>query len=457
MAALETHDYNSISHALVAGFLSRRGYNATLEAFLRESSTASSSKSPAPILEEVLLEYLSNRKVKSVADTTTRNENTQLKSSSKEKYPIRVVKTLDDVHSGPILCVRFKTVKRKFFDTLAEDYREEDVPCLVTSSGDRMITYTPYTLNPESPTPHAMLQISSPALSLAFSPSCTDRIYCSCMDGSVNQYSTDPSSLSNPIWSVKDHTKYAVRVDVSEGEEWLASGGYDGRLCLYQNRGTTEETKWTKRAVLEFDKRVEGILFLPGGKKLAFTLRDDNHLNYLILPEHREEKEILGKEDLEIEKWNLNANGDDWVSFSILSISLHPSGTHVCLQTDTPLSRLILVPLTSPTPNLFRTLYTTSVQSEFSNPRHAWLSTSLVAVGSDDGSVRILDIDGNVKTSIPAHGAALVVSSEGESERVRARKERDAGSSVVRDICALPDRGLATCGFDKKVQIAVVE
>lgn len=81
------------------------------------------------------------------------------------------------------------------------------------------------------------------------------------------------------------------------------------------------------------------------------------------------------------------------------------------------------------------TLYTSAEQSEFSNPRHAWLPDGTAAiVSSDDGIVRLVDLNGKVRTSIPAHGIAAFQESEVPvaGELLRAAYQSDRGSSVIR-------------------------
>lgn len=81
------------------------------------------------------------------------------------------------------------------------------------------------------------------------------------------------------------------------------------------------------------------------------------------------------------------------------------------------------------------TLYTNAEQSEFSNPRHAWLPDGTGAVvSSDDGIVRLVDLHGKVKVSIPAHGVAAFQEADAPvaGEFLRAAYQSDRGSSVIR-------------------------
>lgn len=81
-------------------------------------------------------------------------------------------------------------------------------------------------------------------------------------------------------------------------------------------------------------------------------------------------------------------------------------------------------------------LYTGAEQSAYSNPRHAWLDDgSGVVVSSEDGIIRIVDLNGKVKVSMGAHGIAAPQDQEPVpvvGEALRARYQADRGSSVVR-------------------------
>ena len=96
-----------------------------------------------------------------------------------------------------------------------------------------------------------------------------------------------------------------------------------------------------------------------------------------------------------------------------------------------------------------------------------------MVVSSDDGIVRVVDLDGKVRAAIPAHGAAAPVDPEtaarelrelaeaangalrpGSVQLLKSRREAMVGSSVVRDVCVLPDATIVSVGFDRTIRIA---
>ncbi|KAL7010068.1 hypothetical protein EMMF5_000087 [Cystobasidiomycetes sp. EMM_F5] len=161
------------------------------------------------------------------------------------------------------------------------------------------------------------------------------------------------------------------------------------------------------------------------------------------------------KSDFEITSYNLNENLDSHISFCVLNLAIHPSKKAISLQTDTATSRIIVLPFHS-NERLRETLYTSSEQSDFSNPRHSWLPDGTgVAVSSDDGIVRIVDLNGKVKASYGAHGVAVPAGNENiSSDVLRSRYQSERGSSVIRDLCVLPDNTIVSVGLDKIVRIA---
>lgn len=172
----------------------------------------------------------------------------------------------------------------------------------------------------------------------------------------------------------------------------------------------------------------------------------------------------------------------DFLPWCSLSLALHPSLPILSLQTSTASARILLYPFHSATRLL--TLHTSASQSDYFNPRHAWLPSGAgVVVNSEDGIVRLVDLQGRVRLARGAHGIAApdeelehLLAEEGQdlsaekrrelkSERARLRREADKGSSVVRDVEVLlppeDDKGfvgstgwrIVSCGFDKTVKV----
>ncbi|GAA6062307.1 hypothetical protein JCM10212_006859 [Sporobolomyces blumeae] len=294
----------------------------------------------------------------------------------------------------------------------------------------------------------------------------------------------------------------------------------------------------------------EAAVFLPDSSALVFTCRDDHLIHYLSLPvvsapvpspsspvdprrdRSRSQAEPGGqanqvrRQPWTLTEFNLNPNLDSFTSFSILSISVHPRVDVLALQTSTASPRILLYPFWSST--RLRTLHTFASQSDYFGPRHVWVPSlektgrnardrrrgvsprdddddahgrgqggEAVVVNSEDGIVRVVDLQGTIRLEKGAHGMAAPSADdefderdgatmgegrgEGDgqeelrSERARLRRQRDKGSSVVRDVevVTFDDDddghgeeletsqgrrarwGILSAGFDKTVRLIV--
>ncbi|KAE8245343.1 hypothetical protein A4X13_0g5975 [Tilletia indica] len=264
---------------------------------------------------------------------------------------------------------------------------------------------------------------------------------------------------------------------------------------------------------------------------LAYSCRGECHINYLAMPRldngdqstssagetatistrlaslsidapettkvDNESEPIDEPADWTLVKCNTNENPDDWhVSYSLLSLALHPSGKFLSAQTGDharpsststagesilPPPRILIVqPLRSgrvhtlflpPSHNAAASLSGGSALSPA--PRHAWLRSKGEAlwVAGEDGRVRLLDVkseDGanaTLRAEVWTQGRpddADVESEGGPQGRIQLRdanQEASAlwtrgGNTVIKDICVIDEEGsLATCGFDRTVRI----
>lgn len=284
-----------------------------------------------------------------------------------------------------------------------------------------------------------------------------------------------------------------MRIAFSPAGKYLASLGYDRLIRIYRliitapasepsddesddPLATCPEVSLELVHTIHTRTNPEGAVWLPADEArdepwLVYSAREDNLLHYV-----QPTKE--GDRQWATQEWNLNENGDSFISFSVLSITLHPTLPLLSLQTSTASARILLYPFHSATRLL--TLHTSASQSDYFNPRHAWLpSGAAVVVNSEDGVVRLVDLRGNVRLFQGAHGIAApdeeldqvalaaggAAAQELKSERARLRREADKGSSVVRDVEVLPaledDKGqtsaagwrIVSCGFDKTVKV----
>ncbi|KAK0520315.1 hypothetical protein OC842_007140 [Tilletia horrida] len=261
---------------------------------------------------------------------------------------------------------------------------------------------------------------------------------------------------------------------------------------------------------------------------LAFSCRGECHINYVALPRiHAELGSTDGEEnlaeqmqavtlasdagaapsaleepeDFTIVKCNTNENVDDWhVSYSLLSLALHPSGTYLSAHTGdhtrpssisttgetylAPPKILLVQPLR---PGRVHTLFLPPAHNAAAalgggtslspSPRHAWIQPGGEAlwVAGEDGRVRLLDVkcetergeSARLRAEVWTQGRADDADDDDpdgqeSGQRIRLRDaEQEAsalwsrgGNTVIKDICVIDDAGtLATCGFDHTVRI----
>ncbi|GAA5985475.1 hypothetical protein JCM11641_007080 [Rhodosporidiobolus odoratus] len=480
---MTTLDASVEAHRLIARFLRSHNYHDALSSFLREAAEANPrlTRLDAPStdgghdFQDIVEDWVGNRLARlKVDDPTTPLLDQMAKLELLGKLP-DVVRTAFKETTN-VLTVNRGVLPRRSWDSSELRFKSELVPCIFTTTVAR-------TVNMYSSETFDLLDsfsLPSPALALAQHPTQDSARYvvCATMEGSLTVLDLVSRQV---VVKVKDHTKYVVRATWSPDGRYIATLGYDKLIHLYRF-SLSSPSPADEPALLDGEvpdslasnptvsltlvrtdtarTNPEAAVFLPDSTWLVWAARDDHLLHYLQVPDE-------GKEEDEAawatEEHNLNENGDAFVSFSVLSIGLHPTLPLLSLQTDTSNARILLYPFHSSTRLL--TLHTTASQSEYFNPRHAWLPSGAgVIVNSEDGVVRIVDLQGRVRVQKGAHGPAAPLEgadAEGESEelksaRARARREADKGSSVIRDVEVLPCEGgwkVLSGGFDKTVKV----
>ncbi|GAA6047451.1 hypothetical protein JCM3770_001311 [Rhodotorula araucariae] len=484
------------AHRLVAHFLRSHRYSASLASFLDDSAethprlahvlhleeTAGSPRHAGQDLQDVVDSWVASRMARLKVDDPTQSLRDNLDgleySDSGEPAPARTAFR----EPSNVLTVTRGILPRRQWDSSELRFRTDEVPCIFTTAVDR-------TLKVYSSSTFDLLDsfsLPSPALSVAQHPleDCRRFVLCATMEGSL----TVIDLVSREVKArVKDHNKYIVRAAWSPDGRYIATLGYDKLVLIYAITLSAPSSDSTAEipALLDDEgpdplatcpdvslvlensitskSNPEAAVWLPDSKWLVWSAREDHLLRYVRVPGEGDAGAWKATE------YNLNENGDAFVSFSILSIGLHPSLPLLSLQTSTASARILLYPFHSPTRLL--TLHTTASQSDYFNPRHAWLPDgSAAVVNSEDGIVRIVDLRGRVCLAAGAHGSAAPPD-EGDdadaapalrSERARLRREADKGSSVVRDVEVLVDEDpaavprrwrIVSCGFDKTVKV----
>ncbi|GAA5886717.1 hypothetical protein JCM5296_006380 [Sporobolomyces johnsonii] len=485
------------SHLLVARFLHAQGYSSTLSSFAAEAHARHPAlrlpalDSPAHSVEgddwnDVVEEWIARRMSRLKVNDDGERIRDQLETLELEDalLPSKVETVVRE--GSNLLAIKKGVLPRKRWDSAELQFKSDTVPCILTTSVDRTLKLW----STSSPSFELLdsHSFSSPVLSFTQhpQPALARFVACGTMEGSLSIVDLVTREV---VVKVKDHNKYIVCVAWSPDGHYLATLGYDKLVHVYSvslSFPVTSSSPSSDDAGAEADPPTvklelahtlhprtnpEAAVFLPDSQWLVWTARDDHLLHYLGMPpppptspsSSSTRPDHSPSKPWELRDHNLNPNLDTFVSFSILSLSVHPRLPLLSLQTSTTAARILLYPFHSSARLL--TLHTTAQQSDYFNPRHAWLpSGAAVCVNSEDGIVRIVDLKGKVRCAKGAHGVAAPVeeveegvSEEVRSERARARREQDRGSSVVRDVEAFEgeDGGsvvVLSCGFDKTVK-----
>lgn len=282
--------------------------------------------------------------------------------------------------------------------------------------------------------------------------------------------------------------RFAVSVVHSPCGTFLASAGYDRKIIVYRATYEGERVTYDKVHTAALAANPEALLFVNGPAAppkdgaalgvpqrpwLVYTQRSSIVLHYMALPAPDLES---ATPDFQVVEYNTNPDPEDYYAgYSLLALSLHPSGQYVCAQTGDHsaaqasgagpaaigghalgdrLSRLLILPLFSSFRRL--TLWTEAPSSTFSNPRHAWLANGEAAwVTGEDGVLRLVGLSGDIKARVLCHGVheELDVHSGAARDALAAAAWARGGNTVIKDVAVLADGRVASCGFDRTVRV----
>ena len=174
---------------------------------------------------------------------------------------------------------------------------------------------------------------------------------------------TDVSERTT-VCKLKPHLKHVVALAVSASGRFVASASADGTGVIYTRSAPGQIVP---AVTIKSSSPPSALAFLPDESQLIVSRRLSCHLHAYDLPK-------LGEpmpDELNLTRYNLNANEDSHVSFSPVALSIHPLGRHLALQTDTTLARIMLVPFPLRPASVAAplVLYTLAEQGDYSTPR----------------------------------------------------------------------------------------
>ncbi|RDD41147.1 Protein will die slowly [Trichoplax sp. H2] len=155
-------------------------------------------------------------------------------------------------------------------------------------------------------------------------------------------------------WSV--HNKYVVRVRWAPSGKSFISGSYDNSVNFFREDKTVTNHYYNVKA-LKFGGSVEAVCFLKNEDTAVISIRNDHRLHIFNCDDDPYQTRCI----------NMNAIGDNFVSFTAMDICVSPDNNFVTVATDT--SRIILYEIK--TGQQLLNFYG-ATNDGFSQPRHCW-------------------------------------------------------------------------------------
>ncbi|WFD00768.1 hypothetical protein MYAM1_003520 [Malassezia yamatoensis] len=498
---MQRENWTSLCNEIVAKYLSSQGYTESLHALEKaagNSSLVADGYDGVPrnlrtLIEQSLsivsAEALSRLQFEEKSTDALDESAAQIKQDEKQTYAVE--KSLEDLHSSNILSIHTVSIPIHINGSW------ELTTAIATTGADKLITIS----DPDSGEVHHILDNTavplkdgavghdSAVLDLSQNPKHQRFIASAGMDGRIVIWDMQ---YARPYQTLKEHSRFVVRVTHSACGCFMASAGYDKKIVVYSVQGDSRSTiQYAKIHEICLDANPEAILFVPGPLKppiegrqvdgnkrtwLVFSQRGQVELTYAAMPCSDMDQE--NSLNFTLLRYNTNPDPDDhYAGYSLLDLSLHPSGQYLCAQTGDhvaaqrgspgdqsvslgslnsgdSLSRLLILPLFSQMRRT--TLWTEAPSSTFSNPRHAWCENGCqVWVTGEDGLLRQISIQGKVTASIPCHGQLPAVDSHSKNARhaATAAAWMRGGNTVIKGVIVLPDGRVASCGFDRTVKI----
>ncbi|KAN0043111.1 hypothetical protein ACTA71_010746 [Dictyostelium dimigraforme] len=385
---------------LVFQWLEERGFTESIRA-LESETQITHNKETVKLGSQLEFIYNEHKELQESMKTleSVEDEDTEIGIVGDGKIHKHLDDILDNVHSSNILCLRFSPIK--------------DSNIIVTGSTDKTLKITNYVTKEVLNSYNGFA--SAPFISLDFNPVNPELLLASSVDGSHCIIKIDKDGKGELIQKFNRHKKYVVRVRWSPDGKKFASCSYDKSVSLFQedpsNQGQYEFVKsW------EFVTTVESLIFTPDSKYVIAAVKESNYLHYL---------DTEG--DYLIERYNMNVNGDDHVSFSAMEFSITPDKKYLLVSTD--LNRLILFKLNS----------NKQIRNFYGAFNDAYTTTRNVICPSG-------------KYVFSTSQDNLIYVWEVANQKVIAKL--DSHRSSVRELTFSPDNLLlASCGFDKRVTL----
>lgn len=272
-----------------------------------------------------------------------------LYSSETTLYPKYICETYSQIHASNILAVRLHNIPISSY--VDNDYETTFTPTLVTGSADKTVKFTSLLTGD---TFNTFNFHKGGILAIDFHPIHSNLMLTASMDGSCAIMDVSTMEVKQTF---KDHKKYVVRAKFSPNGLTIVTASYDHTLNFYKSDDGTQQSGhhilspnssvqsplspstpcpvYSKMHSITFESNIESLSFLPDSSYLIVGIRESNYLHYINLQQQNL---------FEVTKYNMNSNGDDWVSFTAMDIIPSPNnnGKYLLVSTDDESGRIIL-------------------------------------------------------------------------------------------------------------------
>ncbi|BFZ54544.1 hypothetical protein PYCC9005_001581 [Savitreella phatthalungensis] len=137
------------------------------------------------------------------------------------------------------------------------------------------------------------------------------------MDGMVRCMSMVSGAV---VGELRSHSRYAHRIAVHPTGHFLATAGYDKHVHVYRVSAAAPNPVFDHLGTIEVPTHPDAIAFV--GQDLALTRKRSNYIHRYTLPTLHPHTD---------NPHNLNANGDDWVSFDAADLTVSEVGGRVLM------------------------------------------------------------------------------------------------------------------------------
>ncbi|KAI8636526.1 WD40-repeat-containing domain protein [Parasitella parasitica] len=391
-------------HAAVLQFLMNHGYMESVEAFKREARRHLDTLSSLQVTEDQLAHDLSQLQIQ--RPNELQDGDGDYFSSMVSDYP--------NIHYTNILAIAI----------------EPQTHALATSSIDKTVKISTMLCNGNADiSQRSYRHHQASVLSIEYHPNLPNLMLTTSMDGTSVLVDTafEPDfgqdlEKAGIHQIFRDHQKYVVHGFFSPVTgKYIATASYDRTVCIYLAHCNTEEGGLPRYALVKqigpFIGNVETICF-ASDSTLVVGVRDDNYLHYINL------------ENMQQQRINMNATGDDWVSFSPTCISVSSDGSQLLCTTDHESGRTIL--FETGTSRQIQNYYIHATDNKFATKKHVWHPSGLYfyASGGDDNSISVVETKtGHTIKSLTGHEA------------------------MIRSLVLDPEIGLVSAGYDHSVKV----